>query len=155
MSGRLLTPEDIHRLDYGHVVFHSKHLLTAEETTGVLQQTLNDTAGLSQPTSLLVKKAVVYLHQHYHEESLLRLQIAEAVGVSKQHLDRIFRQELGLSINDYLNRLRIRRAQEYLANTTDDITLIAMRVGFNDSAYFSRVFRKLVGESPRVFRKQH
>lgn len=155
MSGRLLTSADVHRLDYGHVVFHSKHLLTEEETAEVLQQTLNDTVGLSQPTSLLVKKAVVYLHQHYHEESLSRLEIAEAVGVSRQHLDRIFRQELGLSINDYLNRLRIRRAQEYLANTTDDITLIAMRVGFNDSAYFSRVFRKLVGQSPSGFRKQH
>ncbi len=155
MSGRLLTPEDVHRLDYGQVIFHSKQLLTEEETTEILQQTVNDTAILSQPTSLLVKKVVVYLHQHYHEESLSRLRIAEAVGVSRQHLDRIFRQELGLSINDYLNRLRIRRAQDYLAHTADDMTLIAMRVGFNDSAYFSRVFRKLVGQSPSEYRKVH
>ncbi len=155
MSGRLLTPDDVRRLDYGHVVFHSKDVLTEEETMQAFQQVLGDTSGLSQPTSLLVKKAVACLHQHYHEESLSRSQIAQAVGISQQHLDRIFRQEVGLSVNDYLNRLRIRRAQEYLVNTTDNVTLIAMRVGFNDAAYFTRVFRKLVGQSPSDFRKQN
>ncbi len=154
MSGWLLTPDDVRRLDYGHVVFHSKNLLTEEEITGAFQQVLSDSSNLSQPTSLLVKKAISYLHQHYHEELLSRAHIADAVGISQQHLDRIFGQEVGLSVNDYLNRLRIQRAQEYLTNTTDNITLIAMRVGFNDAAYFSRVFRKLVGQSPRDFRKQ-
>ncbi len=155
MSGRLLTSDDVRRIDYGHVVYHSKNLLTEEETTEAFRQVLSDTTSLSQPTSLLVKKAVAYLHQHYHEESLSRSQIAEAVGISQQYLDRIFRQELGLSINNYLSRVRIQRAQEYLTNTTDNITLIAMQVGFNDAAYFSRVFRKLVGQSPSVFRKQN
>jgi signal transduction histidine kinase/AraC-like DNA-binding protein len=155
MSGRLLTPDDVRRLDYGQVVFHSKNLLTEEEIAEALRQVLSDTTNLSQPTSLLVKKAVSYLHQHFHEESLSRAHIADAVGISQQHLDRIFRQEVGLSVNDYLNRLRIRRAQEYLTNTTDNITLIAMQVGFNDAAYFSRVFRKLVDQSPSDFRKQN
>ena len=58
-------------------------------------------------------------------------------------------------MNDYLNRLRILRAQEYLANTPDSITLIAMQVGYSDAAYFSRVFRKQVGQSPSDFRKQN
>jgi signal transduction histidine kinase/AraC-like DNA-binding protein/DNA-binding LacI/PurR family transcriptional regulator len=155
MSGRLLTSEDVRHLDYGQVVFHSKHLLTEEETTEALRQVLSDTANLSQPTSLLVKKAVSYLHQHYQEESLSRSDTAQMVGISLQHLDRIFRQEVGLSVNDYLNRLRILRAQEYLTNTNDNITFIAMQVGFSDPAYFSRVFRKQVGQSPKDFRKQN
>jgi len=74
--------------------------------------------------------------------------------VSENHLSRIFRRELGISPWDYLNRYRIKQAKELLTNTQDSITSVALRVGFNDPAYFSRVFRKQVGQSPSTFRKQ-
>lgn len=153
MSGRLLTSEDVRRLDYGNVVFHSKNLLTEEETSTAFQQALNDPKSLSQPTSLLVKQALSYLHRDYSRASLSRQEIAAAIGTSKQHLDRIFSKELHLSVIEYLNRLRIQRAKDCLVQTSDEVTSVAMQVGFNDSAYFSRVFRKLVGQSPTEYRK--
>jgi AraC-like DNA-binding protein len=77
-----------------------------------------------------------------------------AVGVSESYLSQIFHRELGLSPWDYLNRLRIHVAKELLSTTRESITQVAGRVGFDDAAYFSRVFHKLVGESPHSYRQQ-
>ncbi len=154
LSGHLLSAEDVRRLDYSNVVFHTKDLLSQEETAVVFQQSVGEPRALSQSTSLLVKQAIMYLHQHYANAGLSRQEVAASISTSKQHLDRIFSKEVGLSVNDYLTRFRIERAKEWLVQTSEDITSIALRVGFNDSAYFSRVFRKLVGQAPSEYRRQ-
>jgi AraC-like DNA-binding protein len=74
--------------------------------------------------------------------------------VSENYLTHIFGRELGLSPWQYLNRYRIKQAQELLHRTSDSITAVALQVGFNDPAYFSRVFRKQVGLSPSAYREQ-
>lgn len=154
VSGRLLTTEDVRRLDHRNVIFHSKDMLTDTEMVTVLQETLGDSKGISQPTSILVKQALVYLHQNYADTALSRQKIAQAINISPQHLDRIFREELNLSVTKYLNRFRIQRAKELLLQTADSITTIALRVGYNDAAYFNRVFRELANQSPGAYRKQ-
>lgn len=153
MSGHLLSPEDVHRLDYGYVVFHSKSLLSHEETVEALQMTVSDKP-LAQPTSRLVKQALAFIHQNYDRATLSREDIANEIGTSETHLDRIFRKEVGLSPIECLNRFRIQQAKELLAGTSDDVTRIAFQVGFNDSAYFSRVFKKLVGQAPSTYRQR-
>ncbi|HVU09754.1 MAG TPA: ATP-binding protein [Phototrophicaceae bacterium] len=154
MSGRLLTAEDVRRLDYGQVVFQSKGVLSEQETETAFRAALDGVTSLPQSSSTLVKQALAYIHQNYREPALSREQIAAAVATSKQHLDRVFGKEEGLSVIECLNRFRIERAKEQLATTTQDITTIALQVGFNDSAYFSRVFRKIVGQSPSEYRRQ-
>ncbi len=153
MSGRMLTPEDIQRLDYAHVVVQSKDMLSEEEAAGQLRQVLSGTDLLPLQTSRIVKQAVAYLHQH-HAELLSRQQIAGAVGVNKDYLSRIFHQELGLSPWDYLNRYRVAQAKALLTGSDLPITEIAARVGFDDPNYFSRVFRGLAGRSPRDYRER-
>lgn len=153
MSGRLLTPEDVRRLDYGRVIFLSKDILMQEEAIEALQRAFSDREPLPQPTSTLVKQALAYLHQNY-AQTMSRKEIADAIGVSRSYLNRIFRKELNLSPVECINRFRIQRAKDLLINTDDDITSIAIQVGFDDPAYFSRVFRKLVGCSPREYRQQ-
>ncbi|MBX3062254.1 MAG: helix-turn-helix domain-containing protein [Anaerolineae bacterium] len=154
LSGYLLTAEDMRRLDHRGVVFHSKEMLTDAEMVSVLQRGMGEVRGLSQPTSSLVKRALVYLHQNYADTNLSRQKLAQAINVSPQHLDRIFREELNLSVTKYLNRFRIQRAKELLLRTSDSITTIALRVGYNDAAYFNRVFRELASQSPGAYRKQ-
>jgi signal transduction histidine kinase/ABC-type sugar transport system substrate-binding protein/AraC-like DNA-binding protein len=151
MSGKLLSMEDIQRLDYAHVTFQSKELLSDDEAAALLRKILEPGEDLPQPTSILVKAAVAYLHQNY-ASPVTRQEIAQAVGVSPNYLSRIFRQEVGISAWDCLNRFRIRKARELLLDSTDTITAIATQVGFNDSAYFSRVFRKLTGQTPQSYR---
>jgi transcriptional regulator GlxA family with amidase domain len=59
----------------------------------------------------------------------------------------------GVSIHRYLMRLRVERAREMIEQTDRSLTDIAMRCGFDDSSYFARVFRSLMGTSPGAYRK--
>jgi signal transduction histidine kinase/AraC-like DNA-binding protein len=154
VSGRLLSPEDVRRLDHARVLYQTKDLLSPNEVLAVLRAAADGRALLPQPTSALVKQALAYLHAHYSRQSLARHDIAMAIGVSENYLGRIFHSELGLSPREYLSRLRIRAAKDLLSSTRDSVTTIAGRVGFEDPAYFSRVFHKLVGESPHTYRQR-
>ena len=98
-------------------------------------------------TSALVKRAQLYIGEHATKQSS-RWQLAEAVNVSEDYLTRIFRKEIGLSPWDYLNRHRIYLATGLLRQTTLTINEIAGRTGFQDQAYFCRVFKKIKGFPP-------
>jgi len=152
MSGKVLTFEDVQRLDYTRVTFHTKGLLSSEEAVASLQQSFKRERALCQPTSTLVKYTLAYLHQNYAQD-LSRGELANAVGVSESYLSQIFHQEMGLSLWECLNRLRIQKAKALLRTGDELITTIARQVGFGDSAYFSRVFRRIVGQSPRAYRE--
>jgi AraC-like DNA-binding protein/DNA-binding response OmpR family regulator len=152
MSGRSLSFEDVQRLDKLYVTFHSKHLLSEDETTAVLHRALAIDHALPPQTSIVVKQTLAYLQQNYHR-TISRQELATAVGVSKDYLSHIFQQELGLSPWEYLLRYRIQQAKKLLPTTHDSITEIAAQVGFDDLSYFNRVFRKHVGCSPSQYRE--
>ena len=73
--------------------------------------------------------------------------------MSRSNLMRVFRKATGQTPIEYLLRLRIQRAMDMLRNTELGITEIALEVGFNDSNYFTRQFKRILGESPRSFRR--
>ena len=153
LSGRMLTFEDIKRLEsHGRTTFQSKEVLSDEETVAILQRMLAGDDILPPHTSALVKRTLAYFHQNY-DQPLSRQQIADAIGVSKNYLSHIFRRELGLSPWDYLNRYRIKQAKELLSRTTESVTDVALKVGFDNPAYFSRVFHQHTGQSPSAYRE--
>ena len=154
LSGRMLTLDDVKRLE-GHalVTVQSKGILSEDETAAALHRILSGAEALPVHTGALVKRTVAYLQQNY-DRPLSRREVAEAIGVSENHLSRVFRRELGLSPWEYLNRYRIKQARDLLIGTGNSITSVALQVGFNDPAYFSRVFRKQTGSSPRAFRER-
>jgi len=102
-------------------------------------------------TGALVKRAIVYLGEHA-TNPISRWQLAEAVNVSEDYLTRIFRKEIGLSPWDYLNRQRIHLATNLLKQSTLTINEVASQTGFQDQAYFCRVFRKIKGMAPTKVR---
>lgn len=154
LSNRPLTFDDVKRLElHNQVTVQSKGILSPDETIEMVQRLLLGSEALSPQTSVFVKRAVAYFHQNY-QQTLSRQEMAEALGVNEDYLSRVFRQELGLSPWEYLNRYRIKQAKELLFQTDDSITIVAHTVGFKDSAYFCRVFHKLVGRSPRAYREQ-
>jgi signal transduction histidine kinase/DNA-binding LacI/PurR family transcriptional regulator/AraC-like DNA-binding protein/DNA-binding response OmpR family regulator len=154
LSGRVLTDDDVKRLErHALVTLQSKGILSRDEIVASLHQVLFGRDALPQQTSALVKQAVAYFHQNY-ARPFLRWEIADAIGVSEDYLSRVFRQELGLSPWEYLNRYRILQAKERLRHTSEDIGTVARQVGFKDPAYFSRVFRKVTGLSPTEYRQQ-
>lgn len=152
LSGKLLTYEDIQRLNHLRTTLLTKGILEEAEMASLLDQIEGESRPLPQPTSQLVKQAQAYVHYNY-AQAIGRKDIADAVGVSENYLSQIFRQETSISPLDYLNRVRIARAKEYLLKNDESITQIAVCVGYNDPAYFSRVFRKLTGCSPQEFRQ--
>jgi AraC-like DNA-binding protein/DNA-binding LacI/PurR family transcriptional regulator len=102
--------------------------------------------------SLLTGRAVAYVREHY-SEPISRSDLAAALGVSENYLTDLFHREMGTSLWTYLNRYRVKQAKQLLVGTELKITEIALRTGFDDPAYFSRVFRRCTGRSPRAFRK--
>lgn len=152
LSGHVLSFEDIQRLNHAHVTFHSKGVLTDGEIADAVERTVQQADRLPPPTSVLVKHALAYMQQNYADTLSLQ-EIADAVGVNKDYLGRIFHRELGISPWEYLNRYRISRAKELLRATSTSISAIAYEVGFQDAAYFSRVFHKEVGCAPREYRE--
>ncbi len=98
-----------------------------------------------------VKKAVEYINSHYFEELSLA-SLAEQFNVESSYFSKIFRQETGETVMVYITRLRIEKAQEYMKKQEISLTEIAFLVGYDDYTYFSRVFRKMVGKSPRDYR---
>ena len=82
-------------------------------------------------------------------------QVARTVGTSVSHLHRLFKDALGTSPLRYAREHLIAQAKDALSNTTLSCQEIARRLGYDDPLYFSAVFKRIVGVSPRGFRKRH
>ena len=80
-------------------------------------------------------------------------QIAERFYISKYHLCRVFKEAMKVTVIDYLNQVRIQNACRYLSSSGKDMGEIALLCGFHDAAYFSNVFKRLVGTTPSAYRK--
>jgi AraC-like DNA-binding protein len=107
------------------------------------------------PRHLLdIGEALAYVERHYAEQISLN-RLARIAGMSVSSLLRAFKQSTGDTPKRYHTRVRLRRARDLLLQGTRTITEIAFDVGFSDSNYFSRQFRKQYGLSPREFRRRN
>jgi AraC-like DNA-binding protein len=79
--------------------------------------------------------------------------VASAASVSPHHLTRTFKENTGLTMGRYRNRVRVRVALEWIAEGDDDFTRIAHDLGFSDHAHFSRTVMAEVGLQPRTLRR--
>lgn len=100
----------------------------------------------------LIDLATQYLEAHYARPITLA-QMAEALRVSKGHLVNRFTARMGTSPMRFLQQLRVERAKRLLHTTELSVQAIAIRVGYADPLYFSRVFTRLTGEAPRAYRQ--
>lgn len=102
-------------------------------------------------TGALVKKAVCYINRHASGH-IARWQMANEINVNEDYLARMFKKELGVSPWDYLMRCRIDMASRLIRETGMSMNEVAYRTGFQDQAYFNRVFKKIAGFSPKKAR---
>lgn len=80
-------------------------------------------------------------------------ELAEQLAVSRSTLSHRFSSEMGETMVQMKNRLRIQRAQELMTDPSKQLKEIAFEVGFDDPAYFTRLFTKMTGTSPSAYRQ--
>jgi two-component system response regulator YesN len=102
--------------------------------------------------TLILRKAIDYLHKHYHEQVTLN-EVAEHVYVSTSYISRMFKKELGRNFVDYLNGIRLEKAKELLKDPKYKTYEVAEMVGIQDAHYFSRLFKKYQGLTPTEYRE--
>lgn len=103
--------------------------------------------------SPLVARAKLYITEHQDEEVSLR-QVAAAVNTSAFYFCKMFKQATGLTFTDYLARTRIEKVKNLLLNPHKRISEAAYETGFQSLSQFNRVFRRVTGQSPTVWRAQ-
>jgi len=95
-----------------------------------------------------------FIDAHIGDDKLSLQDAAAHVRMSPSHLSKVFAQETGETFIEYVMQMRIRKAMELLLATNDKTYEVAFKVGYNDAHYFSNVFRKATGMTPRDFRKR-
>ena len=98
-----------------------------------------------------VQKAILFIDANLADNLSLRT-LAEALNVSSSYLSSLFRKETGVTLTDHINQRRIRHAMHLLKTTRLQIQTIAQHCGIVDVQYFSKVFKRIAGMSPKQYR---
>ena len=98
-----------------------------------------------------VYKTMEYVRANYDKKLSLD-EIARNAFLSKAYLSSIFKEEIGESLTNYINRVRIEKSKVLLLDKEVSLIDIANLCGFEDQSYFTRVFKKMVGISPKKYR---
>ncbi|MBD2845024.1 helix-turn-helix transcriptional regulator [Paenibacillus sp. IB182496] len=102
-------------------------------------------------TVRLVLETMRYIQEHY-AAALDRDQLARMASLSASYYSTLFKKYAGYPPMEYLHKLRLDRAKELLRGTNAPVSTIAREVGYRDPLYFTRLFAKEIGMSPRKFR---
>lgn len=99
----------------------------------------------------IIKKSLNYINENYKENLTLEV-VANFVHLNTSYFSTIFKREVGMSFSDYLNKIRIEASKRLLGTTDISILEVALSAGFEDQSYYSKVFKKIVGITPKKFR---
>ncbi|MDC7235736.1 MAG: response regulator [Spirochaetales bacterium] len=107
---------------------------------------------LSGNETKTVMEAFLFLQEHIFDDISLE-QIADYAGVSSQYLSRKIKEKFGMNFLEYLTGKRLEYAQYLLLSTNESVKDIARKSGYGDANYFSRLFKKNLGQTPLQFRQ--
>ncbi|WP_165445102.1 response regulator transcription factor [Gracilibacillus phocaeensis] len=101
----------------------------------------------------LIPKVKTWIHEYYFDNITFQ-QFAEAHHVSLSYLSREFKEQTNMNFTEYLTAYRIQKAQEYFKNGVLKISEVSELVGYKDSKHFRKVFRKIIGITPKEYIKK-
>lgn len=94
-----------------------------------------------------------WIEEHYSEQAELS-NLAGMVYLTPTYLSKLFKQETGMTITDYLIEIRIKRAKQLLADSSNlKIHEVGHEVGYPDPAYFNKLFKRMVGVTPNEYKR--
>jgi YesN/AraC family two-component response regulator len=94
-----------------------------------------------------IKTAIRYITDHYAEPMHIT-QVARAVSLNPVYFGVLFKKETQMAFRDYLNMIRLNQAEDMLRTGEWNVTEVALRCGFGDVFYFSRLYKKHKGVPP-------
>jgi AraC-like DNA-binding protein/ligand-binding sensor protein len=99
----------------------------------------------------VIKKAINYVNKNYMNNITLN-SISENLYLNASYFSTLFRKETGVNFSDYLNKVRIEESKKLLKDGRYSILQISMEVGFEDQSYYSKVFKKFTGLTPKEYK---
>jgi YesN/AraC family two-component response regulator len=78
--------------------------------------------------------------------------LSQHLHINESYLSKLFKKETNINFTDYLNETRINKSLDLIKNTDLNLMDIALTVGFEDQSYFTKVFKKFVGETPKQYK---
>lgn len=100
----------------------------------------------------IIEQAKEIIYKDYDKDINLKY-IADKLFLSKNYFGQLFKDQVNMSVNEYLNKVRINKAKKLLEDSNLKIYEIAFKVGFSDQYYFSSVFKKIIGVPPTEYRE--
>ena len=104
--------------------------------------------------NVLVSMVEEYLRANYKKDISMQ-EAARAIGYSEPYFCKMFKQQYGINFTAYLMEYRIEEAKKLLQQPDVNVKEVGVRVGYPDSNYFARVFRRITGESPSEYRNHY
>lgn len=101
-----------------------------------------------------IKLAIRYIRDNYNQDIAIN-DLAEKFSMSPNYFSAVFKRETGQTTVNFIKDLRLKKACEYLAHSEKSVVEISKEVGYEDSQYFFKVFKKAIGQTPLQYRKVH
>lgn len=120
----------------------------------VIEYTVDNLEYNSSQNKLNKEFIIQYINLHYSEDLYLE-KMADIVGTTPKYFSNFFKKAFGINFVDYLNRVRISHAKEYLKNSDISINELSNKLGYNHSRTFTSIFKKYIGIPPTEYRKQY
>lgn len=113
---------------------------------------ISETSGMSVKTAKRIDSVIAYISLHFADIKSID-QIAENCYLNKSYMCRLFKRETGMTVMEYLYNHRIQEACELLQNTKCNISDAAHKCGFENTSHFIKVFKSMLGCTPKQFIK--
>mgnify|MGYP000270817492 CR=1 FL=1 len=127
------------------------------ETQGLMQILFSRFIQNSKSNKIQMRSAIYevlnYIKEHLHE-SLTVNDLAKRFNLSPDHFSKVFQQRFGMRPSKYIQTVRIERSETLLLTTNNTLAQIAEKTGWESVSYYTRIFKKVTGQTPGQFRKE-
>ena len=127
--------------------------IVSENTESENQSDLNNDDANIENCAYVIQDIEKYIEENL-DKKLSLTDIAESIHMNKSYISRMFKEKAGENLFDYINKRKIEKAKQLIKNNELRMYEIALNVGMEDTAYFSRVFKKYEGISPSEYQKE-
>lgn len=111
-------------------------------------------AGFTEKSKSVIDIVTGYIEKNY-EQDLNKKTLADIVYLNPDYLGKLFKKKTGISVNNYVMKVRVEKGKELLANTDIPINVVALDTGFSNYSYYSKVFKELTGCTPNEYRRHN